>query len=282
MELKESLYADRSERAKLRLTGPQRAWFLHQILTQSFEDIAPGETREAALLTPHGRMVGYLEVLATEDSLLAHFEPELRDSLQEAIRRYVLATRVEIEDITDQTGMLVVIGDHARHIVAEAEPDALFSSASSFGHPSWYVWLDREKTLPLMDALETAGARRALENELETLRIEAGMPRWGKDMNEKTLAPEAVIDKLAIAYDKGCYVGQEAIAKIHFRGKVNRRIRKLASEAALDAGVDVSIDGEKVGTTTSAAGTSALAMLRYTIEPGAIVEVGNVKAEVVG
>src|ERR687895_113368 len=98
----ELLYADRSDRGKLRLTGPQRAWFLEQILTNTFEDLSPGESRDAALLTAHGRMVGYMETVATDDSLLMHFEPELKATLPEAISRYVLATDVEITDVSDE------------------------------------------------------------------------------------------------------------------------------------------------------------------------------------
>ena len=94
-----NLYADRSDRGKLELSGPQRAWFLHQILTQSFEDIEPGEARDAALITAHGRMVGYMEALATDDTLRLHFEPELIESLPDALQRYVFATQVTIDDV---------------------------------------------------------------------------------------------------------------------------------------------------------------------------------------
>src|SRR3712207_3384714 len=99
------LYRDRSERGKLRFTGEQRAWFLHQILTQAFEDIQPGENRDAAMLTAHGRMSGYLEALATQDAIYCHFETGLLETLPELIRSYVFATRVEIEDVTSQYGL---------------------------------------------------------------------------------------------------------------------------------------------------------------------------------
>src|SRR5688500_14109641 len=93
--------ADRSARPKLRFTGPQAAWFLHQILTQAFEDMRPGEAREAAMITAHGRMTGYLEVLAADDAFRAHFEPALAATLPDEIRKYVFATQVEIDDVTD-------------------------------------------------------------------------------------------------------------------------------------------------------------------------------------
>ena len=119
------VYMDRSDRTKLRFTGPQRAWFLHQILTQEFEDIEPGQAREAAMLTAHGRMVGYLEVLATEDALLAHMEPELSPEFPEAIRRYVFATQVEIDDVTDDYALILVAGDDTAEL-ARVLPDARY------------------------------------------------------------------------------------------------------------------------------------------------------------
>ncbi len=275
----EPIFADRSERAKIRLTGEQRAWFLHQILTQSFEDIAPGEARDAAMLTPHGRMVGFLECLATDDALLIHFERELQDVLPETIQRYVIATRVEIEDVTEQTGLVLVAGPGAREAGARLAPDAAIHPTRTVGVDAFYLWTPKTEVLALCDTLAAEGFRRADEAELEALRIGAGVPRWGKDMDEKTLAPEAGLD-WAIHLDKGCYIGQEAIAKIHFRGKVNRKLRRLSASDELTAGAEVSLDGEAVGKLTSAAGTDGLAMLRYTIEPGAVVTAGDVKAEV--
>src|SRR5688572_12564085 len=99
------IYADRSDRGKLRVSGPQDTWFLQQILTQAFEDIEPGEARDAALITARGRMVGYLEFVALEDGLLAHFEPEARTELPDEIRRYVFAAQVEIEDVSEEWGL---------------------------------------------------------------------------------------------------------------------------------------------------------------------------------
>ena len=119
-----TVFADRSQRGKLRLTGPQRLWFLHQILTQSFEDLSPGETRDAAMLTPHGRMVGYLEALGTDDAVLCHFEPELKETLPDAMARYVFATQVELADVGEQYGLVLVAGPGWESAAASAEPSA--------------------------------------------------------------------------------------------------------------------------------------------------------------
>ncbi|MGH9174272.1 MAG: YgfZ/GcvT domain-containing protein, partial [Vicinamibacterales bacterium] len=221
------MYAARSERGKLRLTGPQRAWFLHQILTRAFEDMSPGEARDAALITAHGRMVGYMETCMTDDAIWVHFEPELRATLPDAIRRYVFATQVEIDDVSDEYGLVLIVGDDWKLLAKEAAPDAVAQPTSQLGIAAGYVWVESERVDDVLGALSSAGAEQVGEAELEHLRIEHGMARWGREMNEKSLPPEMNLDDIAIDYDKGCYVGQEAMAKIKFRGKVNRKLRRL-------------------------------------------------------
>ena len=272
-------FADRSQAGKIRFTGPQRAWFLHQVLSQSFEDIAVGEARDAAMLTPHGRMVGFLEVLATEDALLAHFEPELREALPEALRRYVFATRVEISDVTDTMGLVLVGGEGweeaARAAGARVQP------TRSLGVPASYLWIDREALEGLAAALMRRGSARVPDEHLESVRIANGVPRWGREMTSRTLPQEVGIDGRAVHYDKGCYLGQEAMAKIHFRGRVNRRLVRLSATGELRPGDELVSDGVKVGSVTSAADGVALAIVRCTVERDAVVTAGAAQATVV-
>ena len=269
----DALFADRSERAKLRFTGPQRAWFLHQVLTQSFEGIAPGEVRDAAMLTPHGRMIGYLEVVATDDGLLAHLEPELRDVLPAALARYVFATQVEIDDVTDGFGlMLVVGGDRWEEPVAAA--GAVVHPTRALGLEARYLWVARDRAAALLASLERAGLRRASEEELESIRITNGAPRWGRDMTPKSLPQEIGIDEVAVHYDKGCYLGQEAMAKIHFRGRVNRRLRRLEVRGSAQPDDEVVCLDEKIGRVTSVADGRAIALLRSNVGRGVAVRVG--------
>lgn len=271
--MEELLYADRSGRGKLRFTGPQRAWFLHQILTQAFEDIAPGEARDTAMITAHGRMLGYLEVVATEDALLAHFEPDLVATLPDEIRRYVFATRVEIEDVSAEMGLVLVVGD-----VPPVE-GAIVHPTTSLGVPAAYLWVSDPDTA--VEKLGRAGAREAGEDELEALRIANGVPRWGYEMDLKTFPQEAGIETRAVHFDKGCYLGQEAMAKIHFRGKVNRRLALIQSENGLERGADVVAEGTTVGKVTSVAGSKGLALVKHTVAPDTPVSVGDSVARVV-
>jgi tRNA-modifying protein YgfZ len=281
MDFDTVVYADRSARGKLRFTGEQRAWFLHQIMTQVFDPIGSGDIREAALLTPHGRMVGYLEAVATEDAILTHFEPELRDGFPESIQRYVFATMVEIEDVTDEMGLVLAAGPEWEKSVSAAAPGAPIQTTSALGVGAGYVWAPRSRVAELIDALESSGAREATEAELEATRIANGVARWGRDMNEKTLPQEARIEDVAVHFEKGCYVGQEAMAKIHFRGRVNRLLRRIEADEPVSLGSDVLHEGAKVGVVTSSAGLMALAMLKRGVEPGTGVSIGEVDAKVV-
>jgi tRNA-modifying protein YgfZ len=275
----DAFFADRSERGKLRFRGPQRAWFLHQILTQSIEDLAPGDARDAAMITAHGRMTGYLEIVATEDALLAHFEAGLRAVLPEEIARYVFATQVVIEDVSEDMG-LVLLGGEARADVRPA--GALVHATSALGEPAEYLWIERQRVDEVLDELARRGAVHVQESDLEAMRVANGVPRWGRDMDDRTIPQEVGVDALAVHYDKGCYLGQEAMAKIHFRGKVNRSLRRLESRVPLAPGADVVVDGARVGRVTSVAGRRALAVVRHTVRPGETVVSDGAEATVVG
>jgi tRNA-modifying protein YgfZ len=274
------LFVDRSERAKLRFTGEQRVWFLDQMLTQAFEGAKPGRCLDAAFITVHGRMQGYMEFLVLDDALLAHFEPSLRSSLPDELRKYVFATRVEIEDVTDDYGLVLVAHPDVGDLVDDIDADAQMHWTASLGVPAAYLWIEAGKLGEVTDRLSASGVKPGTEDELEAIRIGNGVARWGFEMNEKTFPQEAGVDGRAVHYEKGCYLGQEAMAKIHFRGKVNRKLVRLEGGAPLEVGSDVVLGGSKVGTVTSVAGNAGLALLRHTTEAGAEVVVGSVPARV--
>ena len=275
------LIADRSQRGKLRVTGEQRAWFLHQILTQAFEDMEPGETRDSAMITAHGRMSAYLETLATQEAIYCHFEPALKETLPELIRSYVFATRVEIEDVGDELGLVLLVGENWREVATAEVAVPRIHETRSLGVPAGYVWLDRPYVAPVLAALGQEGAKVATEEELESIRIENGVPRWGYEMDSKAFPQEVGIDRWAVHYDKGCYLGQEAMAKIHFRGKVNRRLARVDAGDELGRGTELTMDGGKAGVVTSADGTRGIALVRESIEAGTLLQAGEVDVKVV-
>lgn len=279
--LAELVYADHSERGKLRFTGEQAAWFLHQVLTQSLEDIAPGEARDAAMITAHGRMIGYLEIIATEDALWAHYEPELREVFPAELQRYVFATRVTIEELSDDFGLVLVAGPGLDAALERLPSEYLVQPTNALGERAAHVWVIRDAVEVFEKELETLGFRRADDDELESLRISNGVPRWGREMDAKTFPQEVGVDVTAVHYDKGCYLGQEAMAKINFRGKVNRRLAHLESTTHLEPGVDLEAEGKKVGVVTSSAGDRALAMVRFDLVAGSVVRAGELDVKVV-
>ena len=272
---------DRSERGKLRFTGSQDGWFLHQILTQDFENMPVGEARDAAQITAHGRMVGYLEFLRTEEGFLAHFEPSLRDATYpEQIARYVFATQVSIEDVADDYGLLLLVGEEWAGLAADVVPGAVPHPTRGLGVPAGYLWLPATERAAALGALTAAGAEEVGEDRLEAIRVSHGAPRWGKEMDERSFPQESGIDTWAVHYDKGCYVGQEAMAKIHFRGKVNRHLVRLEG-GGLEEGADVTVDGRKVGLVTSTADGVSLAIVRTDVVTGTAVTVNDADAQVV-
>lgn len=257
-------YADRSARMKLRLTGEQRLWFVHQLLTQDFDDMQPGEARDALMLTVHGRIRAFVESIATSDELLMHGEPALRATFPEELKRYVFATRVDIQDVTDDLGLVLLIGEDWREVATAVAPRAVQHPTSAVGGDAGYLWAPKSDVSDVIATLKGRGLHELSEEELEMNRIHEGVPRWGFEMDEKTLPQEVAIDSSAVHYEKGCYLGQEAMAKIHFRGKVNRRLARLRLDAPAPAG-DLLLAGEKVGRITSVAGTAALAVVRATV-----------------
>ena len=275
------VFADRSDRGKLRVGDEQRAWFLDQVLTQSIQDMAPGEARDAAMITVHGRMQAYVELVATEEEILLHFEPELRDFLPEALQAYVFATRVTLEDATDEMGLILLAGTGWDDIARELPEVAALHPTSSLGVDAGYVWLPAGEKPAAIEALRRRGLSNASEDELETLRITNAVARWGRDMDNKTFPQEAGVDGRAVHYEKGCYLGQEAMAKIHFRGKVNRRLASLEGSGPLEPGAEVTAEDQKIGAVTSASNGRALALVRHSVEPGTKVKAGGTVATVV-
>ena len=275
-----TFYADRSERGKLRFSGPQDRWFLHQILTQAFEDMQPGEARDSAMITAHGRMVGYLEVLATEDGLLAHFEPELKADLPDAIRRYVFATQVEIEDVSDD------VEPHPGWRYRRERSRRSWRGTHPPDHCSGRARVLRvDEIAPTTSSRYSATrgpsppAKSSWRRSVSRTESRGGAVTWTP---RRSLRKRASTER-AVHFDKGCYVGQEAMAKIHFRGKVNRTARAISSEGRVEDGVELQLDGQP-----ALAWSRARPVCRdsrwssYTVEPGATLTAGDREVAVVG
>jgi len=298
---------DRSERGKLALTGPGAVEFLDGQVTNELATLAPGEGRYAAFLTHKGKMLGDLRILAVGDGAGAGSPAELqldteRVALQrlfDMIRHFKVGYEVELHKRTLERSLLSLIGPEADRVAGASDlPGEEHANVplEIAGIETLAVRTDVGIDLlcesaaseRLSTALQERGATPVAEQAAECLRIEAGRPRYGVDLDETVIPQEAGLNDRAVSFTKGCYVGQETVARLHYRGKPNRHLRGLRLSEAADPGQELRLDERAVGrlgstTVSPRLGPIALALLRREAEPGSAVSVGDrgVSAEVV-
>jgi folate-binding protein YgfZ len=256
------------------VTGPDATTFLQSLLSQDLDAVAVGATAHALLLQPQGKLLVDLHALQRErDTWWCSCEGGFGAVLADGLGRFKIRVKADIERV-----------DVAALAVRGAPPE-LDDAGVAVLPVEW-------GSVPAFDIVGPAAAINDLTGRLglpivdgdtyERARIEAGVPRQGFDIDERTIAQEAGLERTAVSFTKGCFVGQELVCRIDTRGHVNRTLRRLRAESSsgLARGDDVAAEGASVGTVTSSAGDVALAMLRRAVEPGAHVEVGNATATV--
>lgn len=288
---------DRTERGKLALTGDERRDFLHGQVTNDIEALEPGRGCYAAFLTHKGKMLGDLRVLDFGDELWLDCERAVLQDLFTMIRRYKLGRAVELHKRTLEQGLLSLVGPQAAAVAGVALEGEHANAASVLGGAdvrlvATDVGIDvicaAEELDRVRAALLEAGAVAVDEAAAEVLRVEAGRPRWGFELDQAVIPQEAGLNDRAVSFTKGCYVGQETVARLFYRGKPNRHLRGLRLSGAGAASGDPLMLGEKeVGRVASVVesprhGPIALALVRRQAEPGAQLAVGDgLTAEVV-
>ena len=289
---------DRSERGKLALTGPEASSFLHGQVTNDVEGLAPGRGCYAAFLTHKGKMQGDLRILDLGDELLLDTERSALQALFNMIRHYKLGMDVELHKRTLEMGLLSLVGPDTRRVAgAELGEDEHANARGSIDGRDVVlavtdtgvdVFCAAPDTDAVRAALVAAGAVAVGEDAAEVLRVERGRPRWGLDLGESVIPEEAGLNERAVSFAKGCYVGQETVARLHYRGKPNRHLRGLRLAEPVPAGTPLRLGEREVGRVGSTAispslGPIALAILRREAEPGASLAAGEgaVAAEVV-
>ncbi len=226
-------------RAFVRVSGPDAADYLNRMLSNDVLALATGAACDALLLTAKARIVAPLRVLRRgDDDFLLATEPELGERVRTELLRFRFAAKAEIEP-EEHEAWLVLDGDE----VLDARPE---------------------------------GAEVG-EDELERWRIESGIPRWGAELDETILPAEAGLTETHVSFTKGCYPGQEPIARQHYRGKVNRRLRALEVDAA-QAGDEIRFGEKTVGRITSAVPGRALGYVRVEVPDDAALDVGGAPA----
>ena len=250
----------RRSRAFVGVTGPEAAPYLQRMLSNDVEALGPGESCEALLLTAKGRIVAPMTVFRrAPDDFLLLTEPELGQALRSALLRSRLASKVDVE-----------LEEHASSLVVGRETPPGGIANREYGVAA-YELIDEE----------TPAWGEISDDELERLRIHAGTPRFGRELDDRVLPAEAGLDKRAIDFEKGCYPGQEPIARQHYRGRVNRTLRVLEVDGedipAYDA--ELTYEGKAVGRVTSAIRNgehvAALGYVRVEVPADALLHLGD-------
>ncbi|HUQ22049.1 MAG TPA: hypothetical protein VM049_03460 [Gaiellaceae bacterium] len=242
-------------RSYVRVSGPAAEEYLDRMLSNDVAALGPGESCEALLLTPKARVIAPLVVLrrAHEDFLLLT-EPDLGERVRAELLRFRFAAKADLEP-----------EEHTSHVVFGGEG----IPTCDYGEPA-------------AEVLDAGIEPTVSAEELELLRIQAGTPAWGKEIDDRVLPAEAGLTERAVSFTKGCYPGQEPIARLHYRGHANRGLRVLALPELPAPDADVSFEGKNVGRITSAArtgeGAVALAYVRREVPDDAELETGHSRA----
>jgi tRNA-modifying protein YgfZ len=241
----------RLDRGYVAVSGPEAGDFLERMVSNEVVSLEPGEASKALLLTPRSRIIAPLRVLREgHDAFLLLTERGLAEAVASTLTRARFAAKCEIEVKPYRGYLRLGEGDGIRN--------------DDYGVEAYESWTE--------DELEAA-----YEGQLEALRIEAGTPAWGKELDETILPAEAGLDETHVSFTKGCYPGQETIARLHYRGRPNRRLRTL--EVADASPGDEIVLGEKtVGRVTSAVPGRALGYVRREVPDDAVLEIGGAEA----
>jgi folate-binding protein YgfZ len=286
---------DLSFRNRLCLTGADRVRFLHGQVTNDIKRLRPGEGCYAAVVTAKGRMESDLNVYCLPDELLLDFEPGLAGLVSERLSRYIVADDVQVVDVAPLYGLLSVQGPQADAVIGnsglpsdglwaappQGPPSEPFASLKLADPTLGEIYLVNQPRMgtvgfdlfvpepamsavldKLVSAAQSIGGRPCGWEAAEIARIEAGLPRFGTDMDETNFPQECGIESRAVSYTKGCYVGQEVLNRLHTLGHVNRQLRGLRLADGLKRlparGAPLFLNGREVGHITSAVASPTL------------------------
>ncbi len=265
--------AHRSRRALVRISGSDRSKFLQGLLTNDVADLAPGEGRPALFLDIKGHVRGVLDLWAEEDAIVAGCDIGFVEAVLPDLAKYVLGADVSVEDRRGLETVIAVHGARSDDSLARAGIDVPDESPRAhaigkiagievrlartpdLGTPGVEVHVPTEAVDDVWAALEEAARDFAPIyvgwNVAEILRVEAGVTGFGREISGEEFPQEARLDE-AVDYEKGCYLGQETVARIHYRGQVNRLLSGLRSESPLTVGAKLISSDKEVGRVTSA------------------------------
>jgi len=281
---------DRSARGKLLVKGPDAADYLQGQITNDVESLNPGDGQYAALLDRKGHMQADMRVLRpASEEYWVDTEPEALEAARRHLETYKIGRNVEIVDVTATRAIHSLLGPRSVAVTGgPALPEHSCERLAVHGVECLAVGtrggldliVEAAESERLQEALVGAGAVAVDPRAADILRIEAGTPRFGAEMTTATMPAEAGIVEEAVSFTKGCYVGQEPVARLHYKGRPNRLLRGLAASGPVEAGDTLRMGEREVGQIGSACisphhGAIALAIVRREAEPGAELTVGE-------
>ena len=267
-------WIDRSTRARLVVAGPDAAKFLHNLTTNDVKRLQVGQGCEAFVTSPQGKTLGYVTLHARPDSILLRADPDGLAGALPHLRKYGIFDDVALEDTSATTSEFHVVGPGASDWLARAGViapeekelasvsaaldgrDVLVIRESPTGRPGFTLIATAADAPALAEALRGAGLVELEPETFEALRIEAGTPVYGREVGEKNLPQEIARDDRTISFVKGCYLGQETVARLDALGHVNKILKGLRfrpGDPVPPAGTALEADGKVVGSVASAA-----------------------------
>jgi len=293
-------FLDRADFGVLELTGRDRSSFLHALVSNEIKALGPGQGCAATLLDIHGKVQVVLFVWVADDRIFVVTPPAMAAKTAEALDHYLFSEKVAIEDVSREKALFVLAGPRARetsdrltgarppespwsHVVAKLGdiPVRLVSGGGETGEAEVWIVCSLAEASRVREALAGTGVKPIGPEAFESLRIEAGTPLFGRDVDESVLLPEIPVENL-LSHTKGCYPGQEVVVRIRDRGHVNRMLRGLVLEGdqVPPQGAEIVVDDAAIGKVTSATRSFGLArpialafVRRQHAEPGTRVAV---------
>lgn len=298
-----ALVFDRSDRMRMRFRGSKAAETVTGLVTNDVLSLTPGHGAYAAALTPKGKIAADLRIFVDSEGVLVDTSARAAHGWREMVRKYVNPRVTPYEDVTSTVADIGVFGVASRRLLAAAtgldadqlgglplyghlpfsinESPGIAARVPEIGIEGFDLFLSAEFAPAIVQLFLAAGASRGSQSLWDIARIEAGRPEWGVDMNDSTIPQEANFDDLdAISYTKGCYIGQETVARLHFRGHVNRFLRpvRFVCGAPPSPGSELYDEaGKQVGELRSVAmsprlGGVGIAMVRREVDTTATLE----------
>lgn len=271
-------------RGRIRVSGSEAAMFLNGLITNDVKNLTQNRWIPAVFPTVQGRLIGSVRVIrGSEPAFLIDTETASHEAVLKTVSRFTLAGDFKVADLTSETALLTVQGEKAAEVVEKvfgisnlpdngvAETDGVtIFRASHTGEDGFDIVIDSSRKAEILQSLEDAGAQPVGEDTFEILRVEAGIARFGQDMDETNVVPETNLDD-AVSYTKGCYVGQEIIVRIKHRGHPAKKLTGLRFETdqQIEPGAIIrSKENQELGRVTSAVvsprlGSIGLGYVRY-------------------